>query len=256
MSAATHYGPGGAPSPSKPPVVEEAYQLKTDQYGYDHVPSQYTDEHLDALQKYDMKLKRRIRVLRIISRTCTAIFSIAVTVMMAMSLEKFRTTRNIYIGGRTAWARNTKLWPTIMLFSVAVATLAINLVILIAYLRSIKAANRVSVMSTVFGLLVFGGHVVLWVVTAALYRYGKDTNGISNDLWGWTCSKGADKIQNTFRDVVNFQSVCNRSSNAWFTSIAEACLEIFSLTIYLFAFWRLRNKRKIVTHRSLAPQSC
>ena len=59
MSAASYYGPGaphydsGAPSPSKPPIIEEAYQLKNDRYGYDHVPSQYTDEHLDALQKYD-----------------------------------------------------------------------------------------------------------------------------------------------------------------------------------------------------------
>ncbi|KAI9771445.1 MAG: hypothetical protein M1840_002065 [Geoglossum simile] len=211
MSATSYSGSGCAPSPSKPPIIEEAYQLKSGQYGYDHVPSQYTDEHLDALQKYDLKLKRRIRVLRIVSRTSTAIFSIAVMVMMAMTLEKFMTTRDTYINGRTAWAKNTKLWPTIMLFSVALTTLVINLVILIAYLRSVKAANRVSVLSTAFGLLVFGGHVVVWVATAVLYRYGKDTNGVSNDLWGWACSKGADKIQENFKTVVNFQAVCNRS---------------------------------------------
>ncbi|KAI9772762.1 MAG: hypothetical protein M1839_002307 [Geoglossum umbratile] len=211
MSAAAYYGPGGAPSPSKPPAVEDAYQLKNDQYGYDQVPSQYTDEHLEALQKYDLKLKKRIRIMRIVSRSCTAIFSIAVTVMMAMTLEKFRTTRNVYIDGRTAWAKNTKLWPTIMLFCVAAITLIINLVILIAYLRSIKAANRISTLSTIFGLMVFGGHVVVWVSVAVLYRWGKDTNGVSNDLWGWTCSQGADKIQESFRNVVNFQAVCNRS---------------------------------------------
>jgi hypothetical protein len=150
-------------------------------------------------------------VLRIVSRTCTAIFSTAVTVMMAMSLEKFRTTRNIYIGGRTAWAKNTKIWPTVMLFSVALITLILNLIILIAYLRSIKAANRVSTMSSIFGFLVFGGHVVVWIAAAVLYRYGKDTNGVSNDLWGWSCSEGADKIQETFQNVVNFDAVCNRS---------------------------------------------
>jgi hypothetical protein len=54
MSAASYYGSGGIPSPSKQPIVEETYQLKNDQYGYNHVPSQYTDEHLDALQKYDL----------------------------------------------------------------------------------------------------------------------------------------------------------------------------------------------------------
>ena len=150
-------------------------------------------------------------MLRIVSRTCAAFFSIAVTAMMGMSLEKFRTTRNTYIGGRTAWAKHTKLWPTIMLFSVALATLILNLFILIGYLRGIKVANRISTMSSIFGLLVFSGHVTGWVCAAVLYRYGKDTKGVSNDLWGWACSRGADKIQETFRDVVNFNSVCNRS---------------------------------------------
>jgi len=47
-----------------------------------------------------------------------------------------------------------------------------------------------------------------------------------------------------------------RQANAWFTSITQACLEILTLVIYFMAFWRLRNKNKVVTRRSPAPQSC
>jgi hypothetical protein len=131
--------------------------------------------------------------------------------MMAMSLHKFASTKNTIVGGRNPWARNTKLWPTIMLFSVAAVTLILNLVIVIAYFRSFKAANRASTISAIFGVFVFGGHVLVWISAAALYRYGKDTNGISNDLWGWSCSRGAEKIQSQFQDVVNFDHLCSSS---------------------------------------------
>jgi uncharacterized membrane protein len=131
--------------------------------------------------------------------------------MMSMSIHKFASTKDTFIDGRTAWAKNTKLWPTIMLFSVAAVTVIFNIVILIAYLRSVKAANRVSTVSSIFGVLVFGCHVVVWISAAALYRYGKDTNGVHNDLWGWSCSEGADKIQDTFRNVVNFSRLCDSS---------------------------------------------
>ncbi|KAH0537263.1 hypothetical protein FGG08_005925 [Glutinoglossum americanum] len=252
MSKESYYSTP-AQSPGQPPTGG-VYPLK-DQYGYGHVPSQYTDEHLEALQRKDTKLKKRIRILRIVSRICTAIFSTVVAVMMGMSIHKFSSTKNIYINGRTAWAKNTKLWPTVMLFSVAAVTVTFNLIILVAYLRSVKTANRVSTVSSIFGVLVFGGHVVVWVSAAALYRYGKDTNGVHNDLWGWSCSKGADKIQSTFHSVVNFDRLCTSSANAWYTSIAEACLEILSVVIYYLAYRRLKHKKKIEVARSIAPQS-
>ncbi|KAH0565529.1 hypothetical protein GP486_001083 [Trichoglossum hirsutum] len=253
MSNASYYN-SAATSPVKVPAAE-AYPLG-DKYEYDHVPSQFTDEHLESLRHYDAKLKRRIRVLRIISRVCTAIFSLAVTVMMAMSLHKFSSTKNTFINGRNAWARNTKIWPTVMLFCVAAVTLILNLAIVIAYLRSFKAANRASTITSIFGAFVLGIHVLVWIAAVTLYRWGKDTNGISNDLWGWSCSQGAEKIQNQFRDVVNFSRLCNSSASAWYTSIIEACLEILSVIIYFMAFRRLTHKKKIdVVRRSIAPQN-
>jgi hypothetical protein len=144
-----------------------------------------------------------------VSRILTAILSTAVTIIMATTLHKYLSTKDTFINGRTAWARNTKLWPTVMLFAIAAVTLVLNLVIMIAYACSVKSANRASLVSGIFGILVFVGHIFVWISAAAIYRYSKDTNGKSNDLWGWACSKTADDIQKTFEFVVNFDHICN-----------------------------------------------
>ena len=49
------------------------------------------------------------------------------------------------------------------------------------------------------------GHVAIWIGVSSAYRIGKD----GNDLWGWTCSPKAQKIQGEFRDVINFERFCS-----------------------------------------------
>jgi hypothetical protein len=95
-----------------------------------------------------------------------------------------------------------------MLFTVSVISLILNLLIMASYFFSVKFANIFSTTSTVFSSVTFLGHIVLWAVVAGLYRYGKDTHGKSNDLWGWTCSNGAAEIQEQFKDVVDFHHFC------------------------------------------------
>lgn len=51
-------------------------------------------------------------------------------------------------------------------------------------------------------------HGIIWLGITAAYREAK--NG-QQDLWGWSCSATAGKIQGSFEGVVNFDDVCKRS---------------------------------------------
>ncbi len=77
-------------------------------------PSPYTDAELRALEAKDAAVKRRVRVLRIVSRTLATILSAATVAPLVMTLVKFLQTRNQYfvVDGveRTAWASDTVAW--------------------------------------------------------------------------------------------------------------------------------------------------
>ena len=114
------------------------------------------------------------------------------------------------IQNRTAWAKDTKAWPSWMYFAVAGVSVVLNLIIILSYVfGSIAHANRAALIATTFSWIVMFGNLVVWGVAASLYRTEKDKNGKSNDLWGWTCSPAAKKIQETFANEVNFNSYCN-----------------------------------------------
>ena len=121
-------------------------------------------------------------------------------------LAKFITTKDEIRGGRGPWAKQTSLWPAIMLLSVSAISVLMGSLILTAYAHSIRTANNVALFQTWFVSLVEGAHIVTWIVVAVLYRTGKT----GKDLWGWACSPGAQKIQVNFEGIVNFNSVCSR----------------------------------------------
>ncbi|KAI9799160.1 MAG: hypothetical protein M1833_004200 [Piccolia ochrophora] len=252
--ASASYHSSMASTPLKPDQGKGNFSESTS-YGYDQVPSQYTEDHLERLQTSDEKLKRTIRILRILSRCATAVLSAVIVGLMAVTVSRYLSTRNEIAGGRGPWADNTQLWPTIMLFTIAGISLVLNLFILVAYCFSIRAANRTAIVSSVFtgGIFVIG--LVVWIVVAALYKYGKDhkTDGVHRDLWGWACGSGAQRIQGDFKEVVNFQSLCTLQGRSWHTSIAEIVVEAFTLSIYVVVYLRLKQKRKLQQARQSIP---
>lgn len=134
-----------------------------------------------------------------------------------MTVQKFLTTHNVYRDvllptgktvHRTAWAADSKVWPTYMYFGVASTSLFLDAGILISYLWSIKVANRMDNVGSAFSLVVFVGNLVVWAVAAGIYRYEKDGGERPKDLWGWTCSSAAARIQDVFREDVEFEKFC------------------------------------------------
>ena len=118
---------------------------------------------------------------------------------------KYYDTRNEIRGGRTAWPKHPKLWPTFMLLVGAGITLVVSIITLISYCWFMKKANR----SWKLTVLKYAIHLGAWAIITSLYRYEKDVHGSDNDLWGWTCSEEAAAIQAEFNDVIGFSSVCN-----------------------------------------------
>ncbi|KAI9768396.1 MAG: hypothetical protein M1835_006878 [Candelina submexicana] len=195
------------------------------------------------------KLKRTIRLVRLISRISALCLSIAITALMIHTLLTFLHTRNTYrvtpAGNRTAWHKSTKLWPTIMCLVVASISLLLNATIVLAYYHSVKTANKANTISTIFTAGVVGFHIVYWGLAAAFYKYGKDTHGVSNDLWGWSCSEAARKIQKEFRAEVDFDRICAVQTGGWITSLVEVGLEVFTLVAFLLAYMRIRHQKQM-----------
>lgn len=151
-------------------------------------PSSSTEYNL--LQAADQRLKRRIRVLRLISRVVALVLSIVTLVPLTMTVAEFLSTKDEYfdVNGqeRTAWANDSITWYTYMYFGVALVSCILNLGIVLAYWRGIKRANNVASVASWWSNTVLVAHVLVWVVSAALYRYGKEpVGGKFRDLWGW-----------------------------------------------------------------------
>lgn len=163
-------------------------------------------------------LKSRIRRLRVLSRVLAFLISIAVLVPITMTLVKFLQTQNTYrnvtnaqgqVVSRTAWARDTRAWPTWMYFSVAAASVVLNFATVFSYKFGVEKANVASYVTSTFSWIVMIGNLVVWCVAAGIYRKEKNANGKSNDLWGWTCSAAARAIQKEFAKQVDFDRYCN-----------------------------------------------
>lgn len=155
-------------------------------------------------QRKYQTLKRYLRIEKIVTKVITVLFSTIMFAIMVFMVVKYQSTKDEVRGGRTAWPKQPKLWPTFMLLVGAGFTLLLSLITLLSYCCAFKKARR-SWKLTVMKYVI---HIGAWLVISALYRYEKSTNGVNNDLWGWSCSTEATAIQSEFNGVVNFSSLC------------------------------------------------
>ncbi|KAK5133025.1 hypothetical protein LTR08_008230 [Meristemomyces frigidus] len=185
----------------------------SDEY-YKPVASQpVSDRELLRLDVNDRRLKQRIRVLKLISRIVAAIMSAVTLAPLIMTLVKFFQTKNVYftVDGveRTAWAADSITWYTYMYTGVAAVSFVLNSAIMIAYTRGVKQANAADKINSYWSHLIQFGRIVVWAVSAGIYRYGKEpVNSKFRDLWGWTCSTAANELQTVVTNI-NYNRYCN-----------------------------------------------
>ncbi|KAJ9658493.1 hypothetical protein H2198_003645 [Neophaeococcomyces mojaviensis] len=196
-------------------------------------------------QKYEVdcrrfsKLRRWVKVIIAISHFCSCLFSLFMEVAMCYMMYKFYKTKDDSAYGHSSpWAKNTKLWPTIMLLAASGVTVLLSIAILLALCCQSK--KKKAMFSVLHSLI----HVGIWLVVAVLYRVGK----ARNDLWGWSCSSEAEKIQSLYRDELNFSAMCNTQTASWHVSMVEVGVKvILSGAGYYFARKQNGVRAKIVS---------
>ena len=156
-------------------------------------------------QRKYQTLKRYLRIGKIITKVVTVLFSTIMFAIMVFMVIKYQTTKGEFRGGRTAWPKNPKLWPTFMLLVGAGLTLLLSFITLLSYCCAFNKARRSWKLTVVKYVI----HIGAWLVISALYRYEKSTHGVNNDLWGWSCSTEVTALQSEFNGVVNFSSLCS-----------------------------------------------
>ncbi|KAF2623384.1 hypothetical protein BU25DRAFT_350224, partial [Macroventuria anomochaeta] len=199
-------------------------------------------------------LKARIRRFRVVSRTLSFLISIGVLAPITMTLTKFLRTQNVYrdvvqadgtTKSRTAWAHDSKVWPTYSYFAVAAISTILNFATIFSYKFGVSRANSVSYITSLFSWGIMLGNLVVWAVAAGVYRDEKDKHGKSNDLWGWTCSPAAQAIQRDFAGELDFNAYCNVQSASWFVGLAQVGASLLTVVIYVLVFKRKGSKRKV-----------
>ena len=156
-------------------------------------------------QRKFQKLKRYLRIVQILTKTISIIFSTAMFGIMIFITAKYQTTKDVFRGGRTAWPKDPKPWPTFMLLAASGVTLVLSFVTLLAYCTNFSKARRSWKLTVVKYVI----HIGAWIVVSIIYRYEKGLRGNNNDLWGWTCSEEVAALQSEFNGVVNFRLLCD-----------------------------------------------
>ncbi|KAE9970353.1 hypothetical protein BLS_004959 [Venturia inaequalis] len=214
------------------------------------------EEGIAHVRQDDLQLKNSIRILRVLQRMLATGLSLAALVPTTMTLIKFLQTKNIYKDvqmpngttvNRTAWAGDTKAWPTYMYFSIAATSFVMNLGTLIGYFWGTKAANYVATVGSAFNYAVQAVNLIVWVVAAASYKYEKEilTNGLHRDLWGWSCSTAADALQKAFVDEVPFDKYCTVQSSSWYAGLAHIGSIVLGVVIMLMAGRRKSTQSRV-----------
>ena len=188
------------PRPLSPPVKPNTQLLSKP-----NTTTSHTTLNDRLKQRKYQKLKRYLRLGKAIVQAISTLLSAIMFGAMLFLSIKYYDTRQETRGGRTAWPKHPKLWPTFMLLIGAGITLIVSIMTLISYCWFLKKSKG----SWKLTVLKYAIHLGAWAIITILYRYEKDVHGSDNDLWGWTCSEKAAAIQTEFNDVVGFSSLCN-----------------------------------------------
>ncbi|TVY24153.1 hypothetical protein LHYA1_G007703 [Lachnellula hyalina] len=187
-------------------------------------------------------LKTKVKTLRMFSRAISTALNMVLFAFMAFVIATFYATRNDTALGRTIWPEvNPKVWPTIMLLASSLITFLMSLSVLCFYCFCFKRASE----SWKLVVATYVIHIGVWLVVTILYRQQKALN----DIWGWSCTQIATKLQDEGHSRVNFQQLCKIQSVSWVLSIIETSLKIVFGIGYFFFY---RKVREVSAKRTLA----
>jgi hypothetical protein len=172
---------------------------------------------------------RKLRIYVIIQQSLTAIFSIVIIAIMALTLVKFNSTKNV----AGAWPANPLLSPTIVLLAMACLTCVADIITVFVHCSHGKVVD--SMVRVVAKIRVVMGFLQA-IATAAGTGFFKIANNNSNgnDLWGWSCSDAADAMQN----VNSAGQLCQSNTAAFALGILQIALHVLAVVMAIWALMK------------------
>jgi hypothetical protein len=198
----------------------------------------------DKEQAKDLKIKVRVRIAKIFLRGINFACSLIVLSMIATAFAIFNATKNLAPRNNLpAWADNTKIWPQVLLLSIACISLLMSVVVMVAYFKGgHNRAEKVAAYYTVFAVGFFIFSIIMWAIGAAVFNQSKAQNN-NKDMWGWSCVD--NKRRHLFEDDVAYALVCRLQNWALVCCIIEVVIEVLCVIIYGIVFYRFWSKRKL-----------
>ncbi|KAG9230446.1 hypothetical protein BJ875DRAFT_155420 [Amylocarpus encephaloides] len=208
---------------------------------------QILDKHEDMTEKEqakDLKVKTRVRMAKFLIRGTSFVCSLIVLSMVSMTFSIFRATK--HLGARNnlpPWAANTKVWPQVLVLSVACVSLVLCIVIFWNYFRGgHKRAEKVAVYYTLFAVAFFIFSVVMWGIAAGVLQ-GSHDNSNNKDIWGWSCVD--NKRRQLFQEDIDYGLVCRMQSWSLVCAIIEIVIELIAIILYAVVFYRYYSKQRL-----------
>jgi len=195
-------------------------------------------------QAQDLKVKVRVRIAKIFLRGINFACSLIVLSMVATAFAIFNATKTLAPRNNLpAWADNTKIWPQVLLLTIACISLLMSVIVMMAYFRGgHHRAEKVAAYYTVFAVGFFVFSIIMWAVGAAAFNQSK-AQGNNKDMWGWSCVD--NKRRHLFEDDVAYALVCRLQNWSLVCCIIEVVVEVLCIIIYGIVFYRFWSKRKL-----------
>ncbi|KAM0721852.1 hypothetical protein Q7P37_002777 [Cladosporium fusiforme] len=197
----------------------------------------------DKEQARDLKIKARVRIAKFFLRGINFSCALIIISMLSATFTIFNATKSLPPRNNLPpWAENQKIWPQVLLITIASIMLLVSFWVLYSYRFSHRRAEKVSVYYSAFALGFFVVSIVIWAVAAAALQ-GSRSNGDNKDMWGWSCVDNQRK--RLFENEISYDLICRLQNWSLVCIIIEIVVETITIAVYGIVFYRFYSKRQL-----------
>ncbi|SMR55424.1 unnamed protein product [Zymoseptoria tritici ST99CH_1A5] len=202
------------------------------------------EQHTDKQQAKDLAIKTRVRVAKFLLRGVSFSCSLIVIAMLSATFNIFYASRNLPPRNNLPpWAPKQKIWPQVLLLSIACVSLVFCTAILYSYWKGgHRKAEKVAVYFTAFSVAIFIVTIVMWSIGAAVLQTQR-TNSNNKDMWGWSCVNNERK--SLFENEVDYELICRLQNWSLVCAIIEIVVELIVIMVTAVVFYRYWTRRRL-----------
>lgn len=141
------------------------------------------------------------------------------------------------------WAENQKIWPQVLLLTIASIMLAATIWVFYSYWKGgHRKAEKTAVYYSAFAVGFFIFSIIMWAVAAGALQ-GSRSSGNNKDMWGWACVDNQRK--HLFEKEVSYDLICRLQNWSLVCIIIEIVVETITIAVYAIVFYRFYSKRQL-----------